>query len=66
MDKARADSFGAQLLSTIPGVGPILSATILAEIGDINRFHSAGHSPSYAGLCPLHKTVRQLGPGTAT
>ena len=28
-------------LSTIPGVGPVLGATILSEIGDISRFSSA-------------------------
>jgi transposase len=40
----------AQLLSTIPGVGPILALTIVSEIGDIDRFHSAKHLASYAGL----------------
>jgi transposase len=40
----------AKLLSTIPGVGPILSLTIISEIGDIERFGSAKHLASFAGL----------------
>ena len=30
-------------LLPIPGIGPIIAATILSEIGDINRFRSADH-----------------------
>lgn len=42
----------AMLLSTMPGVGPILSLTIHSEIGDIARFRTAKQLSSYAGLCP--------------
>lgn len=42
----------AELLATIPGVGRILSLTILAEIADINRFPSAKQLASYSGLVP--------------
>lgn len=42
----------AQLLDTIPGVGAYTALLILAEIGDIGRFPSAGHLASYAGLVP--------------
>ncbi len=35
---------------TLPGVGPVYGAIILAEIGDINRFPSAKQIVSYAGL----------------
>lgn len=41
-----------QLLKTLPGVGPILSAVIALEIGDIERFPSAEHLASYCGLVP--------------
>lgn len=37
-------------LSTIPGFGPLTTATILAETGDISRFKSADNYISYAGL----------------
>ena len=42
----------AQLLITIPGVGPYTALLILAEIGDIGRFSTPGHLASYAGLVP--------------
>ena len=41
-----------QLLKTIPGIGNILALTIIAEIGDINRFESSKKLCSYAGLVP--------------
>ena len=40
------------LLRTLPGVGPILSAVIALEIGDIARFANAQRLVSYAGLVP--------------
>ncbi|HPD56672.1 MAG TPA: IS110 family transposase [Smithellaceae bacterium] len=40
------------LLQSIPGIGPILAATIRYEIDDIGRFMSAGKLCSYAGLVP--------------
>jgi transposase len=46
------DSPEAGLLSSIPGVGPVLSLTIMAEIGDAGRFGSAKRLASYAGLVP--------------
>lgn len=42
----------AKLLMTIPGIGYISALTIIAEIGDINRFHSAKKLMGYAGLAP--------------
>jgi transposase len=40
-------------LITIPGVHELSAAVILAEIGvDMDRFPSAGHLISWAGLCP--------------
>lgn len=37
-------------LKTIPGVGPVYSAGILAEIGDIHRFNDQAAVAKYAGL----------------
>lgn len=45
-------------LHTIPGIGMIATATILAEIGDINRFKSSSALVAFAGIDP---TVRQSG-----
>ncbi len=43
---------GADLLRTLPAIGPILSSVIALEIGDIDRFPSAEHLASYSGLVP--------------
>ena len=53
----------ARLLATIPGVGPLLSLTIAAEIGEISRFASPGKLIGYAGLAPR---VSQSGERSAT
>ena len=45
-------------LHTIPGIGMTAAATILAEIGDINRFKSSSALVAYAGIDP---TVKQSG-----
>jgi transposase len=42
----------AQLLMTIPGIGPITAMFILAEVDDISRFRSYRNLASYAGLVP--------------
>src|SRR5262249_40788980 len=39
-------------LQTIPGVGPIVAATVLAVFSDVRRFADAKHAASYAGLVP--------------
>ncbi|WP_062213070.1 IS110 family transposase [Streptomyces sp. NBRC 109706] len=42
-----------ELLTTIPGVSTKSAEVILAEIGaDMNRFPSAAHLASWAGMCP--------------
>ena len=47
-----AVSVEADLLQTLPCVGPILSMTLMLEIGKVERFPSAEHLASYAGLVP--------------
>lgn len=37
-------------LTSIPGIGPVFSAGIIAEIGDINRFDGQASLAKYAGL----------------
>jgi len=41
-----------QQLTTIKGIGPVLAATLLAEIGDIHRFTSLESLVAYAGIDP--------------
>ena len=50
-------------LHTIPGIGMIATATILAEIGDIHRFKSSSALVALAGIDP---TVRQSGEFNST
>ena len=38
------------VLTSIPGIGPVFSAGIMAEIGDINRFGNHAQLAKYAGL----------------
>jgi transposase len=40
------------LLKSMPGVGRLISLIILAEVGDISRFHSPKSLCSWAGLTP--------------
>ncbi len=50
-----AGDLGYHAVQAIPGVGPVLAAIFVAEIGDISRFTSARHLCSWAGLTPTHK-----------
>ena len=50
-------------LHTIPGIGIIGAATILAEIGDISRFKNSSALIAFAGIDP---TVRQSGEFNST
>ncbi|MFF4519667.1 IS110 family RNA-guided transposase [Streptomyces mirabilis] len=44
-----------ELLETIPGVGRATAEIIVAETGaDMDRFRTAGHLASWAGVCPGH------------
>ena len=45
---------GYQAIQQIPGVGPILAAVFVSEIGDITRFHRPEQLASWAGLTPKH------------
>ena len=42
----------AQLLQTIPGIGPQRALLLCAELLPITRFRTPGHVASYAGLAP--------------
>jgi transposase len=45
---------GYRAIQTIPGVGPLLGAVFVAEIGDITRFRTPQQLASWAGLTPKH------------
>lgn len=45
---------GFTAVQTIPGIGPVLGAVFVAEIGDITRFDRAEQLSCWAGLTPKH------------
>jgi len=45
---------GYRAIQALPGIGPVLAAVIVAEIGDISRFAAPGQLASWAGLTPRH------------
>jgi transposase len=58
---------GFHAVQAVPGVGPVLAAIFVAEVGDVHRFTSAAHLASWAGLTPRHResdTVVRRGPIT--
>jgi transposase len=46
---------GYKAIQAIHGIGPIMAAILVAEIGDVSRFSSARHLCSWAGLTPSHR-----------
>jgi transposase len=56
----------ARRLQTIPGVGPAICATLIAEIGDIQRFSDFDQLVAYAGVHPAEKSSGQKGANPET
>lgn len=52
------DSVDYQALRRIPGIGPIIALTILAEAGDLRRFR---HHRQFLKFCGLDLSTRQSG-----
>ncbi|MDN5779513.1 MAG: IS110 family transposase [Humibacillus sp.] len=46
---------GYRSVQTIPGIGPILAAVLVAEIGDVHRFPGPKQLTCWAGLTPKHR-----------
>jgi transposase len=49
-----ANDPGYRAALEIPGIGPVLGAIFVAEVGDIGRFATAAQLASWAGLTPKH------------
>jgi transposase len=45
---------GYRAVQTIPGIGPVLAAVFVAEVGDVHRFPGPAQLTSWAGLTPKH------------
>src|SRR3954453_7838020 len=55
-------------LLDLPGVGPVVAGTMLAEVGEVQRFPSANHFATYCGAAPVERgsgqnTRMQINPG---
>ncbi|MGW1564711.1 IS110 family transposase [Streptomyces sp. NPDC002144] len=50
-----ADDTGYRAIQQIGGIGPVLAAVFVAEIGDVTRFPTAKQLCSWAGLTPRHR-----------
>lgn len=46
---------GYVAVQQIPGIGPILGAVFVAEVGDVTRFGTAAQLACWAGLTPKHR-----------
>jgi transposase len=51
--RLRADP-GYVAVQQIPGIGPVLGAVFVAEVGDVTRFATAPQLACWAGLTPKH------------
>ena len=60
------DGETARRLQTIPGVGPSIAATLLAEIGDIERFDDFDQLLAYAGVHPAERSSGRKGSNPET
>ena len=49
------DDPGYRAIQAIEGVGPVIAAVFVAEIGDVHRFKSPQALCSWAGLTPKHR-----------
>jgi len=52
-ERLRADP-GYVAVQQIPGIGPILGAVFVAEVGEVTRFSNAAQLACWAGLTPKH------------
>jgi transposase len=46
---------GYKAIRAVPGIGPVLAAIFVAEIGDVTRFPGPAQLASWAGLTPWHR-----------
>jgi transposase len=51
-----AANAAARRLCTVPGVGPVTAAAVVATLDDVSRFASAGQVAAYVGLVPRERS----------
>jgi transposase len=52
---ALAGDVGYLAIQALPGIGPVLAAVLVAEIGDVHRFTRPEQLCSWAGMTPRHR-----------
>ena len=52
---------GYQVIQQLPGIGPVLAAVIIAEIGDVTRFRDRGPAVLVGRAHPAAPRVRRQG-----
>ncbi len=53
-----AGDHGYRVIQQLPGIGPVLTAVIEAEIGDVRRFKTSAQLCCWAGLTPRHRPMQ--------
>jgi transposase len=53
IEELLAEVYPDEVLTTIPGIGPVSAASILAEVGAVNRFSDVNAFIGYCGLYPI-------------
>ena len=56
----REFSSTSQIITTIPGIGPVTGSIIVAKIGNTERFEDAGKLVAFAGIDPVIKESGKL------
>ena len=57
---------GYRAVRTLPGIGPVLGAVFVAEIGDVRRFPNPHRLASWAGLTKHHESDTKVHRGRIT
>jgi len=47
-------------LQTIPGIGPIVAYTVVAALGEVERFSSSKQVEAYAGIIPIERSSGEV------
>jgi transposase len=43
----------AEIIQSMPGMGPLLTAELIARTGDLSSYRNAGHLAAHAGIAPV-------------
>src|SRR5262249_52782669 len=58
IERLMGENFHYKILKSVPGIGPLIAMTILAEAGDLRRFQ---HEKQFLKYCGLNLSTEQSG-----